>query len=1132
MAITVVPYSASTLGVIWEDAQTALLVKDPITGDWIYPLRGDGTVTIYASQDDGVTWSAVSSTFSMGNIFSCAIDSGGTLHTVIYSAGSREYHRFTLTRSGGHITGAADAGGVSFPAPSGQLGEFKVQQVFAAFNGSSAERLIFVGTDGDAGVWRTHVCHTPIPPTASTSFTSLSGTAGAWTMLTSHTQRGNTFAPYGFHSRALAYGSSGNIYVAAGPYGLSDQGDYGSPVYGQRLLASGANWTVDGTVDAVSADSFESLLGVGCTVNGAAYFPTSYRAADGNPCTLNVARVSATGVLTTSIIGTALTTSYGSEPMLAVHVTSTEKAILVSAVRQYDTGYPVTVYSWDGTSWTTTRGSLSGDGNSKQLMVCGISDSRIIFASSDYYASPANANYGYAYWPAETQIGGTMDFVGSGGAVVGGSAVVTSHASGAQWESAGTIAYSSSGGTSVAPAYPSGIQAGDALILFVHQKPSTANGGTVTTPSGWTLLGSLTGAGGYSSTLGADTGNTNVFVYYKTTVSGSETGTQSVTVGTNGVCSAQIHRISPNSSGSTWSYAMATGSRTTGSASTSITFGTDPGVAAKDLCVCYFGIPTDVTVPNQFSAEAFSQTGITWGTVTEANEPVTATGNDLGGVVCYAQAVSGTSSAAPVFSTTAGGTVTNVRGPAAFVRVREVSSGVTVSPGGIASGEAWGSPTVGTGAVAVSPGGISSSEAWGSATVSVGAVAVSPGGIASGEAWGTPSLAASIVVSPGGIASAEAWGTVALAASIAISPGGIASSEAWGTPSLAFPGATVSPTGIASGEAWGSPTLSSSITVGPTGIASAEAWGTPSLAGAGTISPAGIPSAEAWGTPSISTSIVLTASSIPSGEAWGSAVVSSGALVVAPTGIPSGEAWGTPAVSVGPVTVAPSGIASGEAWGAVAVQPTITVAPSGIASSEAWGSATVQPGATVLSPGGIPSGETWGAPVVTITGQVLVRPSSIASAEAWGSPTVQPGATVLTVYGIESEEAWGDVDVRPGGRMLAPSSIASGEAWGTPAVEPGPRVLSPASIESAEAWGTPTVDLTLGVVRVPSIESGEAWGTPSVSTGMVALELAGIPSAEAWGSPTLYVIAHNVYVPPERCIAIDCSVRTVSLEAS
>jgi hypothetical protein len=61
-----------------------------------------------------------------------------------------------------------------------------------------------------------------------------------------------------------------------------------------------------------------------------------------------------------------------------------------------------------------------------------------------------------------------------------------------------TPVFSTNGGTSVSPSYSTlpAIQASDVIALVVGQKPSTANSGTVTTPSGFTLQSSLTAAGG------------------------------------------------------------------------------------------------------------------------------------------------------------------------------------------------------------------------------------------------------------------------------------------------------------------------------------------------------------------------------------------------------------------------------------------------------------------------------------------------------------------------------------------------------------------------------------------------------------------------------------------------------------
>jgi hypothetical protein len=238
----------------------------------------------------------------------------------------------------------------------------------------------------------------------------------------------------------------------------------------------------------------------------------------------------------------------------------------------------------------------------------------------------------------------------------------------ATYVSAGALAYSTSGGTTVAPAYPASLAAGDLIILRVGQKPSTANGGTVTTPSGFTLSNSIVGAGGYGTTLGADTGNTNIFEYYKT-ATGSETGTLSVTVGTNNVCWAQMYRVTKSVSGG-WLVQSVTGSDVTNGTAVSVAFASDPGIKAGDLCLVGFCIPTDVTTPSQFSAEALTAAGVTFGTMVEISEPDTTVGNQIGGVNCAFPVTAGASTGIPTFTATAGGTTTNVRGPGILTRIR------------------------------------------------------------------------------------------------------------------------------------------------------------------------------------------------------------------------------------------------------------------------------------------------------------------------------------------------------------------------------------------------------------------------------------------------------------------------------
>lgn len=240
---------------------------------------------------------------------------------------------------------------------------------------------------------------------------------------------------------------------------------------------------------------------------------------------------------------------------------------------------------------------------------------------------------------------------------------------------AGAWAYSAVDGTSVAPSYPANITVNSGLALVVYQKPNTANGGTCTTPSGWTLVGSITGGndgntGGYTTTLGADTGNMNIYVYTKDTVSGTESGKLTVTVSDNEICGAAIIRLQASDT-ATWSWAIATG-KDTSAGNVSIATG-NLAITSGDVVIGGMAIPTDVTTPSQFSAHALSQTGTTFGTVSEISEADTTTGNDMGGYLIQAAVSSGSGSGAVTMTATAGGTTTNVRGPGFVLRARVAS---------------------------------------------------------------------------------------------------------------------------------------------------------------------------------------------------------------------------------------------------------------------------------------------------------------------------------------------------------------------------------------------------------------------------------------------------------------------------
>lgn len=243
------------------------------------------------------------------------------------------------------------------------------------------------------------------------------------------------------------------------------------------------------------------------------------------------------------------------------------------------------------------------------------------------------------------------------------------------YQSAGTVA--TSAGSSISVAYPASVAAGDALVLVIGMKPSTANSGNLGgVPDGWTFHTSVIG-GGYGATLGADTGNTILFLLYRP-ASGSETGSLAVPLSNNNVSWGQMYRLSKDVSTDLWAITASIAEDTT-SGNVSATFDADVRVTAGDLVFVAMCTPTDVGGGSQFSAEAVSMPGVTFGTVTEISEPTSSLNNDIGGVVCHVPVSSGTSSGSPAtFTATAGGTTTNVRGPLLFIRTRQVPNFSTI----------------------------------------------------------------------------------------------------------------------------------------------------------------------------------------------------------------------------------------------------------------------------------------------------------------------------------------------------------------------------------------------------------------------------------------------------------------------
>lgn len=222
-----------------------------------------------------------------------------------------------------------------------------------------------------------------------------------------------------------------------------------------------------------------------------------------------------------------------------------------------------------------------------------------------------------------------------------------------------------SGTTSLTVPYPTGIAAGDLLILTVGNKYPT-NGPT--TPTGWTLFQASGGLG----TAGNDSGQVYSTVFVKEAV-GTESGNLTVTVTSANTSMARMFRYT-KAAGTVWGYAATTGSdNIAGPGRTwNVTGAANPGITAGDVVIVASGLNGN-QVTNW--TESITATGATFGTVTERQDATSGTGNDMGMIVSEHPVSSGTATAAPDYAmTAANGTITtnSPTGASVFLRIREI----------------------------------------------------------------------------------------------------------------------------------------------------------------------------------------------------------------------------------------------------------------------------------------------------------------------------------------------------------------------------------------------------------------------------------------------------------------------------
>jgi hypothetical protein len=229
-----------------------------------------------------------------------------------------------------------------------------------------------------------------------------------------------------------------------------------------------------------------------------------------------------------------------------------------------------------------------------------------------------------------------------------------------------TMGTAAAGTTSLAVPYPSGIRAGDLLVLSVANKYQTY---TPTTPAGWTLPANGQGTGG-SGAEGVDQGTVYATAFVKV-ATGTETGSQTVTI-TSGNSAVGRMLLVRGWGGATWDYAATNGSDNTVDAAWSVTGAANPGLTAGDLVLVISAVNADTYL---FNAAGLTASGITAAGQSDLFEDKTTNGNDTELLVSRHYILSGTATGAPTFAMTSTGFASGLSpaGASVFLRIRQVA---------------------------------------------------------------------------------------------------------------------------------------------------------------------------------------------------------------------------------------------------------------------------------------------------------------------------------------------------------------------------------------------------------------------------------------------------------------------------
>lgn len=226
-------------------------------------------------------------------------------------------------------------------------------------------------------------------------------------------------------------------------------------------------------------------------------------------------------------------------------------------------------------------------------------------------------------------------------------------------------AKSTGNATSSSVAYPTGLQAGNLIVLCVPSKHAN-----LPSASGFTQLAQVSDGSG----TGGDTGSVVCTVFYKVS-DGTESGNLSVTKTTetgSGLFGQMFRMVKW---GGTWALASTTGTDGTTGTAVSVTGAGDPGVVVGDYVISAFADVSDIG-NNSWTSPSITQTGVTFGDIEISQVNSDGIGDDMRLAVYGARATAGPSTAAPVFAATANGgpTGNSHRGAGAIVRLRSVAA--------------------------------------------------------------------------------------------------------------------------------------------------------------------------------------------------------------------------------------------------------------------------------------------------------------------------------------------------------------------------------------------------------------------------------------------------------------------------